>query len=496
MPKADLRERYVGMSLEAVLPSRRRLYYGGDWHDGERGEMALASPSDGRGLGHVALAGVGDVDAAVNAAHAGFSVWKDVPPFERGRVLREAARILRDNALELAMIDAADCGNPVSAMVGDVELAASGLEYFSGLVQETKGDTIPMGPGRINMTVREPLGVCLRIIPYNHPLMFAAMRAAAPLAAGNALVIKAPDQAPLSCLKLAELWHGLLPAGVFNIMTGGPEVGAALVGHPLISKVGLVGSVQTGRKVMETASKRLTPVGLELGGKNALMAWPDVDADKVAQAAIAGMNFTWAGQSCGSTSRVFLHERIHDEVIQRMSRLVEGTAPGLSLDWDTRMGALISRPHLDAVAGFVTEAVGEGAEVIAGGRIPDDEALAGGYFYLPTILANVHSKMRVAREEVFGPVMSVLSWSDEEDLFRAVNGVEYGLTASIWSNDLKTAMRASQRVDAGYVWINDVSRHFLGAPFGGFKQSGFGKEESLEELLEHTRLKNVNINLA
>jgi len=496
MTKADLRGRYAAMSLEETLPSRRQLYYGGGWHDGEQGEAALASPSDGRSLGRVAVAGLGNVDAAVRAAHAGFSVWKNVPPFERGRTLREAARILRENALELAMIDAADCGNPVSAMVGDVELAASGLEYFSGLVQETKGDTIPMGPGRINLTLREPLGVCLRIIPYNHPLMFAAMRAAAPLAAGNALIVKAPDQAPLSCLKLAELWHGLLPDGVFNVMTGGPEIGAAMVGHPLVSKVGLIGSVGTGRKVMEAASRRLTPVGLELGGKNALMAWPDADADKVAQAAIAGMNFTWAGQSCGSTSRVFLHERIHDEVVQRMSRLIEGMAPGLSLDWDTRMGALISRAHLDAVKGFVNEALRDGAEVVAGGGIPGDAALAHGNFYLPTILANVRSDMRVAREEVFGPVMSVLRWSDEEALFSAVNGVDYGLSASIWCNDLATAMRASQRVEAGYVWINDVSRHFLGAPFGGFKQSGFGKEESLEELLEHTRLKNVNINLA
>ena len=491
----SLRARIEAMRVSDVLPRQRGLYYGGAWHQASEAPLAVTSPGDGSDLGTMAVAGPADVDAAFRAAHAAFLDWRETPPFARARYLRDAARVLRENAVELALIDAADCGNPVREMTRDAEIAAAGLEYFAGLVQETKGETIPNGEENFSLTLREPLGVCVRIIPYNHPLMFAAMRAAAPLAAGNVFMLKPPHQAPLSSLRLAELWDGVLPPGVFNVLTGGRETGEAMVTHPLAAKVALIGSVPTGRAVMRSAAERITPVALELGGKNALIAFPDADPDAVAQAAVAGMNFTWCGQSCGSTSRVFLHESLHDQVLEGIRTRCEAIRPGPPTAYDTDMGAIISRDQFDRILAFIESARGEGARLVAGGTPPDDPALAGGLYILPTVFAGMDDSMTIAREEIFGPVMAVFRWSDEAALWQQVNGVDYGLTASIWTNDLRTALRASRRVEAGFVWVNNTSQHFLGVPFGGFKQSGIGKEESLDELLSHTRLKAVNIRL-
>jgi betaine-aldehyde dehydrogenase len=235
---------------------------------------------------------------------------------------------------------------------------------------------------------------------------------------------------------------------------------------------------------------------LELGGKNALIAYPGVDIDKLVAGAVAGMNFTWAGQSCGSTSRVFLHESIHDQVLDGMVRRVrEKHKPGIPTDWSTTMGPLVSRAQFEKVMAYIESGKEDGARLVTGGKQPDDPKLAQGFFVEPTIFADVTSDMRIAREEIFGPVLSVLKWTDEDELFRQVNATEYGLTASIWTRDLVTAHRAASRVQAGYVWINNISAHFLGVPFGGYKESGVGREESVEELLEFTQIKNVNIKL-
>ena len=491
----SLRRQIEALDVTSVLPKNRGLFYAGRWNETTGSQVELRSPSTGEMLGSMAIASADDVDACYTAAQAGFRAWSAVNPFERGRILRHAAAILRDHAVELAMIDAADCGNPVREMTRDSAIAAAGIDYFAGLVQETKGDTIPMGEGNLNFTVREPLGVCVRIIPYNHPLMFAAMRAAAPLAAGNALILKPPHQAPLSSLRLAELWADIFPAGVFNVMTGDATTGEALVTHRLAAKVALIGSVPTGRAVMKAAADRITPVGLELGGKNALIAFPDADPEAVAKAAFRGMNFTWCGQSCGSTSRVFLHEILHDDVLERLRRHCEAISPGLPTRYETDMGAIVSEQQFDRIMSYIEIAKTEGGRLVTGGVRPDDVELADGFFIRPTVFADVTPDMTIAREEVFGPVVSVFRWDDEDALFDAVNGVDYGLTASLWTNDLNTALLASRRVEAGYVWVNDISLHFLGAPFGGFKQSGLGKEESIDELLDYTRVKNINIKL-
>jgi len=433
----------------------------------------------------------------VRAAHAAFDTWRRTTPAERGVLLRRAAEVLREHADSLALLDALDTGSPVTMLAGDARFAAASLDYFAGLATEIKGDTLPMGNGHLNYTLREPLGVVARIVAYNHPLMFAAMRIAAPLAAGNTVVVKAPDQAPLSLLRLAELIGELFPPGVVNFLTGGRNCGEALTAHPLVRKITLIGSVPTGKAVMRTAADSLKPVLFELGGKNALIAYPDADVDALIPGIVQGMNFTWAGQSCGSTSRVFLHASIHDRVLAAVAKLIpERHKPGLPTDPATTMGSLISQAQLDKVEGFVRSALAEGARLVCGGRRPKDPALARGFFFEPTVFADMRPDMRLAREEVFGPIMSVFRWDNEDSLFDHVNGLDYGLTGSIWTRDLVTAHRAAARLEAGYVWINNTSQHFIGAPFGGVKHSGIGREECFEELLEFTSVKNINLKLS
>jgi betaine-aldehyde dehydrogenase len=486
----------VNLPPTPILPSHRDLYYGGAWRKPKAGRYAETfDPATGRSLGPVAEGDGEDVDAAVAAAAAGFSQWRRTPPSERAATLRRIAAILRDHAGELAMLDALDCGNPVREMTLDALVAAAQLDFFAGLVTEMKGASIPMGPEAVNFSVRQPLGVIARILPFNHPLMFCAGKIAAPLAAGNSVIIKPPEQAPLSALRLAELIGDLLPAGVFNVLPGGRAAGAALAGHPGVAKVALIGSVPTGRAVMRAAADTVKPVTLELGGKNALIAYPDADPDEVARAVIGGMNFTWCGQSCGSTSRAFLHADIHDEVIDKIRSQIGGFKPGIPTDPATTMGAIISKAQFDRMIDHIETAKREGARLLTGGGPPADPALAGGLFIEPTVFVDVTSAMRIAREEIFGPVLAVLRWNDQEQMLDEVNAVPYGLTCSIWTNDLSTAHRAASAVDAGFIWINEVSKHFLGAPFGGVKQSGIGREECLEELLSFTREKNIHIKL-
>ncbi|MEO7242378.1 MAG: aldehyde dehydrogenase family protein [Variovorax sp.] len=480
-----------------ILPAHNALFYGGAWHEPKGGGYAdTINPAYNEPITKAPVAGADDVDAAVQAAHTAFPAWARITPLERGKLLRRAAAVLRANAYPLAQLDALNNGNPVSALARDADMAAGLIEYFAGLATEIKGQTIPMGDNVFNFTVQEPLGVVARIVAYNHPLMFAAMRIAAPLAAGNTVVVKAPDQAPLSAIRLAELIGDIFPPGAVNFLCGGRECGEALATHPLVRKVTLIGGVPTGKAVMKSAAASLKPVLLELGGKNALVAYPDADLDKLVHGIIGGMNFTWSGQSCGSTSRVFLHESIHDEVLARVAKLLPTLhKPGIPTDPETTMGSLVSRAQLDKVKGYVQSALDEGARLVVGGKQPEDAALKDGFFFEATVFADMNNRMRLANEEVFGPIVSVFRWSDEEQLWTDVNGVDFGLTGSIWTQNLDTAHRAVRRIHTGYVWVNNTSQHFTGAPFGGIKQSGIGREECFEELLEFTYTKNVNLKL-
>jgi len=484
-------------ALDARLPTHRGLYYGGAWHDSVGGRQApVVSPSTGGSLGNAADAGSEDVDRAVKAARAAFALWRDTPAQDRAKAIRAASAILRANAEELAYLEALDTGNPFQAMLFDVGISADYMDYFAGLVTEIKGATIPIGPGSLNYTLREPLGVVARIGAFNHPLLFVAGKCGAPLAAGNTLVVKAAEQTPITALRVAELWEGVFPPGVFNVLTGGRDAGAALVAHPKVAKVGFIGSVNAGRAVMSAAGATLKALTLELGGKNALIACADATPAEVADGVVRGMNFRYVtGQSCNSTSRVYLHSDIHDATLPEIVARVSQLKVGLPTERESEVGCLSSQTQFDKTMSYIRLGIEGGARLACGGKRPADPKLARGFFVEPTVFADVTDDMRIAREEIFGPVVSILRWTDENDLLECVNALDVGLTCSIWTHDLDRAHRLASKVEAGFVWINGAAQHWVGVPFGGYKQSGIGREESIEELLACTQIKNVNVTL-
>lgn len=480
-----------------ALPASRRLFYAGRFHEPMGGYRPTFNPATQEELGDAAHADAADVDAAVQAAQAGFAQWRRTKPVERAHALRAFALRVRESAEELGWLDAVNGGNPVREMVNDAKVASHVADYFAGLVHEAKGETQPMGEGLLNYSVREPLGVVARIVAYNHPAMFLVTKLAPAVAAGNAVVLKAPDQAPLSAYRLAELAWECFPPGVVNILTGGAECGRALVSHPLVKKATLIGSTDTGIAILRSAAEKVMPVSLELGGKNPLVICADADLDKAIDGVISGMNLTWAGQSCGSTSRCFVHRSVYGQVLEGLAtRIPQRHRCGMPTDPDTTMGCLVSRQHFEKVQGLIASARAEGADLVTGGRRSDDPALAKGWFIEPTVFANVTPQMRLFKEEVFGPILAVTPWDDEDTLVEQVNASEYGLTASIWTQDLSRAHRLASRIEAGYVWVNHGSAHFMGAEFGGYKKSGMGREEGLSELLAFTQNKNVNVKLA
>ena len=485
----------IDAEIIAKMPKMRDLYYDGGWRKPGGGYASTYNPATGANLGPCAEANAKDVEAAVSAAKRAYPTWRSMKPLARAEILRKIARVLRDNAQELAFLDAANCGNPVNEMAKDAVVAAAQLDFFAGLVTEIKGDTQALDADSFNMTFREPLGVCARIVAYNHPLMFTAAKIGAPLAAGNTVVVKPPPQSPLSAYRFMELIDGIAPKGVINMVTGGLPCGEALVDHPDVPMVTLIGSVPTGRVIASGASRRLKSVLLELGGKNALIVYPDADIARAIAGAIKGMNFTWCGQSCGSTSRLFVHNSVYDQVVEGILDGIKRFKPGIPTDPATTMGAIISKAQHEKIISYIEIGQNEGAKLASGGKAPDDPILANGFFVEPTVFVDVKSDMRIAREEIFGPVLSIIKWHDEDVMFEEVNGLEYGLTGAIFTRSLATAHRAAQRLEAGTVWINHSAEHFLGSPFGGYKQSGVGREECIEELLAFTQIKNVHVAL-
>ncbi len=480
-------------AYEAFLPMHRDLYYGGCWHKPAGGYGETWNPATGQSLGACADANAEDVNAAVRAAKAGFKAWRAIKPLDRAALMKKIALVLRDNADELAMIDAANCGNPIKEMKNDARVAAAMIDFFAGMVTELKGETIPMGEGVVNMSTYEPYGVVARIVAYNHPIMFTAGKMGAALAAGNAVIMKPPHQAPLSSYRLMELIDGIVPSGVINIISAGLAGSDALVRHADVPRVSLIGSVPTGRAIAKAGAETLKHVTLELGGKNACIIYPDADLAKAAKAAIDGMNFTWCGQSCGSTSRLFVHESVYDEVMALALERIRFYVPGIPTEAETTMGSIISQDQFNKVQGYIDIALKEGATLVYGGKRPADANLADGFFMEPTVFTDVKQSMRIANEEVFGPVLSVIKWSDEEEMFEQVNSVEYGLTGAVWTTNLANAHRAASRIESGYIWVNSAGVHFLGAPFGGYKQSGLGREAGAAEMHSFAQLKNIHI---
>ena len=452
------------------------------------------SPSTEEVIAKIPDAGRADVDAAVDAATIGFATWRNVAPKERGATMRAMAQVLKDNVDELAALDAADSGNPVTAMRTDVAWGATVMELFADWAGELGGATIPASTN-LHYTVRQPFGVVARIIPFNHPLFFAASKLAAPIVAGNSVVIKPSELTPLSALRMAELFVDLLPPGVLSVVVGnGPEVGQALVAHSAVRRIGFIGSERTGRAIQrEAADAGIKEITMELGGKNALIVFPDADLERAAAGAVSGMNFAVsAGQSCGSTSRLLLHESIADEMIERIVALSKKITIGDPLRRSTQMGPLSSPAQHARTLSYIEQGRST-ARLVSGGGRPAGLDSDRGYYVEPTIFADVDPQSSIGRDEIFGPVLSVMAWQDENQAVAMANSVDYGLTASIWTNELRRAHRVARDIDAGYVWVNGSSRHFWGMPFGGFKSSGIGREDSIEELISYTQTKSVNV---
>ncbi|MDE0799772.1 MAG: aldehyde dehydrogenase family protein [Rhodospirillaceae bacterium] len=464
---------------------------GGEW-------VTTLNPANEEPVGRVPAATAVDVRAAVSAAKAAQPAWAAKSIFERGALLRALAAKFRERAEDVLTMEATDTGNTVAKLGADVQIAAAYLEYFAGLATEMKGDTVPASPGNIHFSLREPFGVVARIVPFNHPFMFAGAHLASPLTAGNTVVIKTPETSPLTGSILAECCREVLPAGVVNIISGfGMPAGDALVRNPDIHRIGFTGSVPTGLAIQRAAAEvSVKHVSLELGGKNPLIVFPDADLDKVEEASIAGMNFSWAGQSCGSTSRILAHESVYDELVERVAARTDAVRLGDPLDPTSEMGPVNSERHYNNVLKFVEAGKRGGAKLVAGGARPEGEQFKRGYWLCPTVFADVTMDMEVAREEIFGPVVSMLKWSTREEAVRMANATDYGLTAAIYTNNLQDAMKTAQEVESGYVWINGVAQHYIGLPFGGMKNSGLGGEEALDELLSYTRTKTVNVLLS
>ena len=482
--------------IQSLIRDKDRMFIAGEFVKSRSGRsFPTDDPAIENPICEVPFASEDDVNRAAESAQQAFLSWRKVDPFERAQKVMALANVLRQHAEDFALLDAIDSGNPVTAMKGDAVMAAAIMDYFAGLAGELKGQILPGKPGMLHTVFQEPYGVVARIIPFNHPIFFAACKIAAPLVAGNTVILKPAEQTPLSALEMGKYVQQIFPPGVLSIVTGdGPVTGTALVKHPKIRRIALTGGVDTGCAILKLAAESgIKNVTLELGGKNPMIVFPDVDLDQAVESAVVGMNFHWCqGQSCGSTSRLFLHKDIHDEFLQRLIQRVGRIKIGQPLDPETEMGCLASRDQYEKTLKYIDLGRKEGAELVAGGRKPEGEEFSKGYFVKPTIFDRVEMSMRIAQEEIFGPVLSVLQWHEHEEVIDKANGVDYGLTASIWTRDLQLAYRVAERLQAGYLWINGSSRHFLGVPFGGFKQSGLGREESLEELLSYVQTKAVN----
>jgi betaine-aldehyde dehydrogenase len=459
--------------------------------------MTSVNPADEQAIGRVPMATAADVDRAVGAALRAQPAWHAKPVAERSALLREVSRRLLERGPEILSLEVRDTGNTISKMRGDLAAAAAQLDYYAGLGLEVKGETVPVAADALHFTTREPYGVVARIAPFNHPLYFAVSALAGPLITGNCVVIKTPDQSPLSAIHLAEVCRDVLPAGVVNIVSGtGISAGDALVRHPLVRRIAFTGSVPTGLAIQRAAaSVCVKNVSLELGGKNPMIVFPDVDPELAAEMAVAGMNFAWQGQSCGSTSRLMLHEAIHDAVLERIVAKVAALRIGDPLQDSSQMGPINSKPHFERVKHYVQAGKQEGARLASGGKRPAGAQFERGYWIEPTVFSNVTMDMRIAREEIFGPVLSVLRWRDVEQVAAMANATEYGLACAIWSQDLKAALQLARKVDCGYLWINARGGHHLGTPFGGSRNSGVGREECLEELMSYTQAKAFHVSL-
>ncbi|WP_309084132.1 betaine-aldehyde dehydrogenase [Chelativorans sp.] len=469
-------------------------YINGSFVEDTQGEpLEVIYPATAESIARLHLATPNIVELAVEAAREAQASWARLKPTERGRVLRRAAEILRDRNEELARLETLDTGKAIQeTRVADPASAADALEFFGCAVAAHHGDHIELG-GPFGYTRREPLGVCVGVGAWNYPIQIAAWKAAPALAAGNAMVFKPSENTPLSALALAEIFTKAgLPDGLFNVVQGAGEVGAALASHPGVAKISLTGSVATGKKVLALAGEHMKAATMELGGKSPLIVFDDADVENAVGGAMLG-NFYSSGQICSNGTRVFVQKEIYDRFLGRLTERTRAIRLGDPLDPETHLGPLVSAAQRDRVLSYIETGKAEGARLHLGGSAPRLQGFENGFFVEPTIFTDVQDHMRIAREEIFGPVMCVFSFETEEEAIKRANDTEFGLAAGVFTRDLARAHRVIAQLEAGTCWINSYNLTPVELPFGGMKSSGIGRENALAALDHYSQIKSVYV---
>jgi betaine-aldehyde dehydrogenase len=484
-----------------TTPGRYQLFIDGQFVDAESGKTFKSpNPATGETFAEVAEADKADVDKAVAAARKAFEgKWSKMSARDRGRLLYKLSQLIERDTARLAELETSDNGKPIKESTYiDLPGVVENFEYFAGWATKIEGETIPVPGQMFNYTLREPVGVCGQIIPWNFPLLMAAWKLAPALAAGNTVVLKPAEQTPVTALELAKLIQEAgFPEGVINIIPGyGETAGGALASHPGIDKIAFTGSTEVGKIIAKAAAENLTKVSLELGGKAPNIIFADADLDQAVNGAMMGIFFN-QGQVCCAGSRIFVEEKTKDEFLGRFKEKAEKVKVGDPMDKTTLMGPQVSEEQLNRIKSYVGIAREEGATVLTGGEPPKlDPQFQNGYFFQPTIFTDVDNRMRVAQEEIFGPVSSVITFKDDDELIQKANDTIYGLSAGIWTRDITRAHRFARAVKAGVVWINTFNMMNAASPFGGYKQSGYGREMGKHALELYTQVKSVWVDLS
>src|SRR5262245_46726399 len=478
-----------------------RMVIGGETVDAADGQtFEVVNPATGASIASAPLGGKVDVDKAVEAAQAAFEApkgWSSWAAGKRGRTLAKLAAIVKDHTEELAQLESRNTGKPITSARGEIVGVSLVFDYYAGAANKIYGQTIPVSKPGLDMTLREPIGVVGLIVPWNFPLLMASWKVAPALAAGNTAILKPASYSPLTALRFGELaLEAGIPPGVLNVVTGpGGSAGAAIAAHPGIGKVAFTGETVTGQEIMRLAAGNVKKISLELGGKSPNIVFADADIEKFARESPYSV-FDNAGQDCCARSRILVERPVHDRVVEAFAAATRNVKVGDPANDATEVGSLVSAKQRDRVRDYIEIGLGEGATLVAGGEPPEDPALADGAYLLPTVFDGVDNDMRIAREEIFGPVVSVIPFDTEEEALRLANATPYGLSGSIWSRDIGKALRAAKALQAGVISVNSNSSVHTEAPFGGYKMSGIGRELGMSALDLYTETKNVFIDLA
>ncbi|WP_042454085.1 aldehyde dehydrogenase family protein [Neobacillus dielmonensis] len=481
--------------MTAVDAQVQGCYIDGKWVVPKQDRLIeVKNPADGSSLAYVPRGDKEEINLAVKAAKKAFHSreWKTLSPYQRGKLLFQVAELIRNNKEELAQLETVDVGKPLNQSAVDVEIAARYFEYYAGIADKIFGETIPVEPGIIDYTVREPIGIVGHIIPWNYPLQIAARSIAVSIATGNAAILKPAEDTPLTTLKLVELMEPLgLPKGIVNVVTGyGHEAGAALSGHPEINHITFTGSVETGKRVMASAAQNIVPVTLELGGKSPNIVFADCNQEQALEWVRKSI-IQNAGQTCSAGSRLVIERSIKDQFVRELAAAMEKLSIGPGID-NHDLGPVLSKKQFDIIQSFMDLAKKDGIRIVTGGERKQIEGYEAGYYLQPTILDDVPATHTLAQEEIFGPVLTVTTFQTEEEAIEIANGTPYGLVAGVWTENVGLAHRVASQLQCGQVFINHYGAGGgMAQPFGGYKKSGFGREKGLEALRNYTQLKNV-----